>query len=249
MRYFIKFSYDGSCFNGFQRQNKLKTVQGVMEEVLTLLNNGKKVNICASGRTDKGVHAKGQTAHFDLDVSVKLYNLKKYLNKCFNGEIYVKDVYVVNDSFHARYDVLSKTYCYYINMGEYDPCMRNYILQYNKGLNVELMNSVIPIFLGEHDFRSFCFDEKNQDNCVRTIYDVKINVNNCLIKIEFTGNGFLRKMVRNLVSVLILVGECKLNYSDVLCILECQKKSYNVKCVSSCGLYLDNIVYKGYVNE
>ena len=134
-------------------------------------------------------------------------------------------------------------------MGEYDPCMRNYILQYNKGLNVELMNSVIPIFLGEHDFRSFCFDEKNQDNCVRTIYDVKINVNNCLIKIEFTGNGFLRKMVRNLVSVLILVGEGKLNYSDVLCILECQKKSYNVKCVSSCGLYLDNVVYKGYVNE
>ena len=99
-------------------------------------------------------------------------------------------------------------------------------------LDVDLMNNVIPIFLGEHDFRSFCFDEKNQDNCVRTIYNVNINVNNCLMKIEFTGNGFLRKMVRNLVSVLILVGEGKLDYSDVSCILDCQKKEYKVRCVS-----------------
>ena len=149
MRYFIKFSYDGSCFNGFQRQNKLKTVQGVMEEALTSLNDGKKVNICASGRTDKGVHAKGQTAHFDLDVSVKLYSLKKYLNKCFDGEIYVKDIFLVNDDFHARYDVLSKTYCYYINMGEYDPCMRNYILQYNKNGTYSAMSLPYSVLLME----------------------------------------------------------------------------------------------------
>lgn len=248
MRYFIRFSYDGTCFNGFQRQNNLKTVQGTIEHYLTSLNNGKKVNICASGRTDKGVHAKGQTAHFDLDIPVKLYNLKKYLNKSFNKEIYIKDIKIVNDNFHARYDVYSKTYCYYINTGDFDPCMRNYILQYNKKLNIELMKSIIPIFLGEHDFRSFCYDEKNKENCIRTIYDVNINVNNCQIEITFTGNGFLRKMVRNIVSVLILVGEEKLNYKDVECIINCKKKSYNVKCVSSCGLYLDNVVYKEDVN-
>ena len=93
-----------------------------------------------------------------------------------------------------------------------------------------------------------CYDEKNKENCIRTIYDVNINVNNCQIEITFTGNGFLRKMVRNIVSVLILVGEEKLNYKDVECILNCKKKSYNVKCVSSCGLYLDNVVYKEDVN-
>ena len=78
MRYFVSFSYDGSCFKGFQRQNKQKTVQGVMEDALSSLE-GKHVDLVASGRTDKGVHAKGQCAHFDLDTSVTLYGLKKYL--------------------------------------------------------------------------------------------------------------------------------------------------------------------------
>lgn len=249
MKYFIKFSYDGSCFSGFQRQKGLRTVQSVMEECLTSLNNGNFVSLCASGRTDKGVHARGQCAHFCLDVNVKLYSLKKYLNKCFNGEIYVLDVFLVDDGFHARYDVLSKTYCYYINMGEFNPCMRNYVLQYNRALDVSLMKEASLVFLGEHDFRSFCFDSKSQDNCVRTIYDVNISVNDCIVEIRFTGNGFLRKMVRNMVSVLLLVGSGKINCSDVVSILECQEKSYIVKCVSSCGLYLDNVVYRGEFDE
>ena len=79
MKYFIRFSYDGSSFNGFQRQNGLKTVQGVLEDALYDLT-GSEVFICASGRTDKGVHAKGQCAHFELDREYKLYNLKKFLN-------------------------------------------------------------------------------------------------------------------------------------------------------------------------
>ncbi|MGN0992506.1 MAG: tRNA pseudouridine(38-40) synthase TruA, partial [Bacilli bacterium] len=129
MRYFITFSYDGSCFNGFQRQNGLKTVQGSLESALTTLN-GSLVSICASGRTDKGVHALMQCAHFDLDRKIKAYNLKKYLNNSFDGEIYVKEVSLVSDSFHARYDALSKVYSYYINMGEFSPVNRNYQYQY-----------------------------------------------------------------------------------------------------------------------
>ena len=78
MRYFIKFSYDGSCFNGFQRQPGMKTVQGVIEDALFQLSDC-IVNLCASGRTDKGVHAIEQCAHFDLNLDIKEYNLKKYL--------------------------------------------------------------------------------------------------------------------------------------------------------------------------
>ena len=249
MKYFIRFSYDGSCFSGFQRQKGLRTVQGVMEECLTSLNNGNFVSLCASGRTDKGVHARGQCAHFSLSVDVKLYGLKKYLNKCFNGEIYVLDVFVVPSCFHSRYDVLSKTYCYYVNMGKFNPCMRNYVLQYNKVLDVSLMKEACLLFLGEHNFSSFCFGSDARDNCVRTIYDVNISVNDCIVEFRFTGNGFLRRMVRNMVSVLIMVGSGKLSCSDVSCMLSCQDKSYNVKCVSGCGLYLDSVVYRGDFNE
>ena len=91
MRYLINFSYDGSKFHGFQRQEGLKTVQEKIEKALTDLDKN-KVSIHASGRTDKGVHAKNQYAHFDLEKNVKLYNLKKYLNSSFDGEIYIKSV-------------------------------------------------------------------------------------------------------------------------------------------------------------
>src|SRR5574344_506606 len=138
MRYFIRFSYDGSCFNGFQRQDDLKTVQGVIEDALAFLSNS-IINIQASGRTDKGVHAKDQCAHFDLDRDFESYKLKKYLNNSFNGEIYVFSVEKVNNDFHARYNVTSKTYSYYINMGLYNPMMRNYIYQYCKKLDINLM--------------------------------------------------------------------------------------------------------------
>ena len=159
MRYFIKFSYDGSCFYGFQRQIGLKTVQGVIEEALMSLN-GNVVNLCASGRTDKGVHAIEQCAHFDLDIDVKEYNLKKYLNNCFEGEIHVFSLEKVSDRFHARYDVKSKIYSYYINMGEFSSVSRNYVYQLCEELDVSLMKSASLCLLGKHDFRSFCTDEE-----------------------------------------------------------------------------------------
>ena len=115
MRYLMTFSYDGSCFHGYERQKNLDTVQGLIETVLTGVNNGSSVTIQSSGRTDVLVHALNQKAHFDLDVKVNLYSLKKHLNKKFEGKIYVKNIELVSEKFHARYNVKSKKYVYYIN--------------------------------------------------------------------------------------------------------------------------------------
>lgn len=242
MRYFITFSYDGSCFNGFQRQNGLKTVQGLLESVLTTLN-GTFVSIHASGRTDKGVHAFGQCAHFDLDREVKTYNLKKYLNNSFDGEIYVKDVKVVSDSFHARYDVKSKSYSYFINMGEFSPIRRNYELQYCKSLDVSLMKEASLCLIGKHDFRAFCTDSKEKDNCVRTIYSIDFDIIGDVLKITFVGDGFLRKMIRNIVAVLIEVASLKKDINYVSDVLNSGYRGSNLKCVLGCGLYLDKVNY------
>ena len=242
MRYLIKFSYDGSCFNGFQRQNGLKTVQGIIEECLSKLDEC-DVLLVASGRTDKGVHARCQCAHFDLNKKVKLYNLKKYLNDSFNGEIFVFDIENVDDNFHARYDVKNKIYSYYINMGTFDSISRNYIFQYFRKLDISLMEKASLWLLGEHDFRSFCSSEKDKSNCVREIYNINFSVCDDILKITFMGNGFLRKMIRNIVGLLLEIGSERLDYLALKDILDSKTRIGNMKCAPACGLYLEEVNY------
>ncbi len=242
MRYLMTFSYDGSCFHGYERQKNLDTVQGLIETVLTSVNNGSSVTIHSSGRTDVLVHALNQKAHFDLDVKVNLYSLKKHLNKKFEGKIYVKNIEHVGEKFHARYDVKSKKYVYYINTLEFNPFRRNYELQYCKKLDLDKMHSALNYFVGEHDFGSFC--KGYRENCVRTIYGASIAEKDGIVSIEFNGNGFVRAMVRNIVTVLIDVGRGKIDDCFVKSILDAKdNKFYNIKTISGCGLYLEDVVY------
>ena len=118
MRYLIKFSYDGSGFIGYQTQPNLRTVQSELEKAITRINDGKRVIVHASGRTDKGVHALSQFVHVDIDVSITSAKLKRAMNTYLPKDIHVINVKEVNDKFHARYCVLEKEYKYILNMGE-----------------------------------------------------------------------------------------------------------------------------------
>ena len=242
MRYLVSFSYDGSCFNGFQRQKNLKTVQGEFEKALTSLN-GSSVFIHASGRTDKGVHAKKQCAHFNINANVTLYGLKKYLNNSFSGEIYVYSIQEVSSFFHARYDCKSKVYSYYINEGEFNPMMRNYVYQYCEELDVSLMKKASKCLIGEHDFRAFCTSSKDKENCVREIYSISFETIDNVLCIRFEGNGFLRKMVRNIVAILIEIGSKKKEVSYLKDVLDSEKRTGNLKCAYAGGLYLEEVNY------
>lgn len=243
MRYLMKFAYDGSCFYGYERQNNLLTVQGVIENVLTRVNDSKKVKIHSSGRTDKGVHAKCQTAHFDLDVKVKPYGLIKLINsEC--SDIHVFSIDVVSDDFHARYSAKSKTYSYYINIGNYDLFSKKYVYQYNKNLDIDKMREASLCLLGKHNFKSFCNDSRSRDNFVRVINSIDITFNNEIIKISINGNGFLRCMVRNIVAVLMEIGALKRDVAYMNYVLNlCDRKGYIVKSAYSGGLYLESVFY------
>ena len=244
IRYFITFSYDGSCFSGFQRQKNLKTVQGTIENAIKNLGVG-DVSINASGRTDKGVHALNQKAHFDLDVKFNKNSLIKYINKKCEGKIYVKDIIEVQPLFHARYMVDRKTYSYYINVGEFDVFRRNYVYQYNKELNIDLMVKASKCLLGEHNFRSFCNNSKERKGFVRKIYDISITRDLNIIKISITGNGFLRAMVRNIVGILIEIGSGKKDIIYMKEVLDLQDRgSYVLKSALGCGLYLEDVIFK-----
>ena len=244
MKFLIKFAYDGTNFSGFQYQPGKRTIEEELNKVLTKINNNHKTTIVATGRTDAKVHALSQYAHVNLDVNITEYKLKRAMNSYLDDDIHVLEVKKVDDSFHARYNVLSKTYKYYINLGEYNPTRKNYELQYNHTLNIEKMKEAIKVFLGEHDYRAFVTQNKEKDNCIRTITKAEIEEKNNILIITFTGNGFLRYQVRNMVGILIRIGENKLTKEQLSEILLSCDRTKSGKTAPACGLYLEKVDFR-----
>jgi tRNA pseudouridine38-40 synthase len=244
MRFLMSIAYDGANFNGFQRQIKLRTVQGEIEKVLTKINNNKKVELVAAGRTDALVHAIDQKAHFNLDIKITPYKLKYALNGHLPNDIYVNSVKEVSDDFHARYMVKEKIYEYIINMGEYNPLERNYVYQYNRLLNVRNIKKALQYLIGEHDFKAFASSEDKRDNCVRTIYHIKVQRKKQKLIITFCGNGFLKYMIRNIIGMVLLIGAGKKEKTDMLKVLEGKDRNRASITASPVGLYLKKVTYK-----
>ncbi|MBR1937193.1 MAG: tRNA pseudouridine(38-40) synthase TruA [Bacilli bacterium] len=244
MKYLIKFSYDGTAYCGYQKQKQKPSIEEELEKALQKINNNSPTKVCATGRTDKGVHAYCQYAHTELNVDITEKKLKRAMNSNLPPDIHVIEAKIVDDDFHARYDVLEKTYEYLINTGEYNPIERNYVFQYNYQLNIDKMQEAIKYFLGTHDFRAFVTDNKEKENCIRTITKAEIETNNEKIKITFTGNGFLRYQVRNMVGILIKVGEEKISPEIVEKIIESKDRTKAGKTAPPEGLYLVNVKYK-----
>ena len=243
MKFLIKFSYDGTAYNGFQTQPGLETIQEKLENALKIINNGKITPIIATGRTDKGVHALCQYGHADIDVNITEKKLKRAMNSNLPDDIHVIETKIVENDFHARYNVKTKEYQYVINVGEYNPLERNYVFQYNYDLNVEAMADAIKVFVGEHDFRAFVTDNKEKENCVRTIFYASLEKSCDKIVITFRGNGFLRYQIRNMVGILIKVGENKISTEDVEKILQSKDRTTGGKTAPASGLYLTNVEY------
>ena len=243
MRFLLKFSYDGTDFVGFQRQPGKRTIQGELEEALTKINNNQKVTITATGRTDKKVHALIQYAHTDIDVKITENKLRRAMNTFLPDDIHIISTSIVDKNFNARYMVKEKTYKYLINLGEYNPIERNYVFQYNHELNIDNMKECAKVFLGEHDFRAFVTENKEKINCIRNISNVEINLKDEILEIKFTGNGFLKYQVRNMVGVLIRAGEGKITKPDVKEILNSKSRDKSGKTAPPEGLYLVDIKY------
>ena len=246
MRYFIGFSYDGSKYNGYQKQPKSRTVQNEMEKALKKLNGGQSVSLVSSGRTDAGVHAYHQRAHFDMDKKIPISNIKDGLNSLMPDDIYVSSITVVDDDFHARFNAKAKEYIYKINMGQYNPIEKDYVYQYSKKLDIPEMERALKYIEGTHDFRSFVKIDDEKDNYERTILQTNLirdtkNVN--MITISIFGTGFMRYMVRNIVGTLIEIGEGKYKSEEMIDIIRAKDRTKAGKCAPACGLYLKDVYY------
>lgn len=246
MRYFITFSYDGSRYKGYQKQPRLKTIQGELEKALKTINDDEKVDVSASGRTDASVHAINQKAHFNLNIKITPDNLMRALNSLLPPDIYVKAVEVVSDEFHSRFDAKAKEYIYKINMGEYNPLEKDYVFQYNKRLDVREMERALKYLEGTHNFKSFTKADDEQESYVRTIVQTNLirdlkNINK--ITFCFLGTGFMRYMVRNIVGTLIEIGEGKRKSEDIIRIIEAKDRTMAGKTANPEGLYLKDVFY------
>ena len=203
----LDLCYDGTRYNGWQRQTSHdNTIQGKIETALSRIL-GAPIEISASGRTDTGVHARGQVANFHtqsgMDCAALLAELRKYLPE----DIGIYSCREVSPRFHARLNALEKTYQYRLWNTE-EPCVfeRRFVAQMEEPLDVEAMQEAAQLFLGTHDFSAFCANKKMKKSTVRTIKAFTVQRCGPEIRFTVTGNGFLHNMVRILVGTLIEVG-------------------------------------------
>ncbi len=247
MRYFMTFAYDGSKYKGYQKQPKGKTVQNEIEKALTTINGGEAVSIHASGRTDAGVHALNQKAHFDLDMKhITPEKLKDGLNSLIPKDIYVKHIEIVPDDFHARHNAKAKEYIYMINMGEYNPIEKDYVYQYNKKLDVAEIERALKYLEGTHNFKSFTKGDEDKEDYTRTIVQTNLirNMKSLnKITLSFLGTGFMRYMVRNMVGTLIEIGEGKRKSEEIIDIIKAEDRTKAGKTANPEGLYLKDVLY------
>ena len=235
---------DGSSYSGWQVQgNTEQTIQGKLQSVLEKMT-GEEIEIHGSGRTDAGVHAKGQVANFHIEEHFTEGKILSYLNHYLPDDIAVIAVEQVDERFHSRYAAKKKTYRYHIHMGEIsDVFERKYEYQYEKTLDVERMKEAASYLIGTHDFTSFCGNKKMKKTAVRTIYEINFTKKGNDLWIDYRGNGFLQNMVRILTGTLIEVGDGRRAPEELPQILESKNRENAGYTAPACGLMLMEVHY------
>jgi tRNA pseudouridine38-40 synthase len=242
-------AYDGTDFHGWQLQPDAPTIQGCLEDALRKLT-GTSVPVCGSGRTDAGVHALHQVANFHIDSAIPCARFVKALNDLLPPTVRIKDASEVPPEFHARYDVLRKTYRYRIvTTPVCSPLLWRFVCHYPYPLDRVRMTQAVAFLEGEHDFTSFAAagaeDDDDAKSRVRVIFRSRLlwRPNSSMLVYEVTGKGFLRYMVRNIVGTLIEVGRGRLVPGDIPGILAACDRTQAGPTAPAQGLCLMNVEY------
>jgi tRNA pseudouridine38-40 synthase len=237
--------YDGTGYYGWQRQSGDITIQQVLEETLQRIT-GEKVTLYGSSRTDAGVHALHQVAHFRTSSRIPERNLLLGLNSLIPRNIVVKDLTEVDEEFHARYSARSKTYFYRIFNSDVRPALhRNYCWYVFMPLDVGRMAEAALILKGVNDFSAFCSAQTDAKSPVREVYDARFErEDRFFLRFSVEANGFLRHMVRTIVGTLVDVGKGKINAVDFRGILESRDRKRAGVTAPPQGLFLSGVKYE-----
>ena len=242
--YIITIQYDGTNYNGWQKQNNThNTIQERFETVLEKMC-GEKIDIFASGRTDAGVHARCQVANFKCNTDMTTFQIGEYLNHYLPTDILVMSTEEVADQFHSRLNAISKTYEYTIALSKPDVFIRKYVYFSPKSIDVSKMREIAKSIIGTHDFIGFSSVKKSKKSTIRTVNHIDIIEVDNLVKIRINANGFLYNMVRIISGTLYESGLGKITNNDIEKIFQTKKRSNAGITLPAQGLMLDEVFYK-----
>lgn len=241
--YKLTLAYDGTAYHGFQRQKNAPSIQAVLEKALSCLFR-EDIQLQAAGRTDAGVHALGQVISFASTKYIAAEKVPLALKSFVPNNIVVWQGELVEEGFHARYGTKGKTYVYKLRLAPYpDPCQRNYTWQLKDRLDIKAMQSAANYILGTHDFTSFRNQGTAIKSSIRTIEIAHWEQQDELLLFTVTGDGFLYRMVRNLVGAMVKVGRGKITPEEFKALLENKNRAQVGMSAPAQGLYLKEVFY------
>ena len=243
MRVFLKIEYDGTNYCGWQIQPNGITVQEVLEKAISTLT-GEDVSVTGSGRTDSGVHAEGQVAHFDTSSSIPAEKFTHALNGILPSDVKIRESYQVCDNLHARFSAKRKTYSYRVYTSEQPrPLKDRYFARVGYKLDVDKMNEASQKFVGKHDFGCFLASGSAVKDTVREIYSAEVKSFGDEVIFTVCGNGFLYNMVRIMMGTLVKVGIGKLSPEDIPSLLKSGNRTNAGVTMPPNGLTLVSVEY------
>lgn len=242
-RYKLTIQYDGTAYCGWQSQKNGVSVQQVLQEGLQTIAKG-EVKLVGSGRTDAGVHAKGQVAHVDMVTSVPSEKIALAVNAKLPDDIVILASAECDEGFHARYSAKKKTYKYstYVSSTRL-PLVDRYALKLDKFPDIDKIKEGAKLIEGEHDFKCFLATGSAVKDTVRTVYFLKVDKTPLGVDFEVCGNGFLYNMVRIIVGTLLDIGYGLKSVDDLKVALETGERNLCGKTVCAKGLSLLSVEY------
>lgn len=241
MRFKTVIEYDGTGLAGWQIQKNSKTVQGEIESALAVVMK-QKITVTGAGRTDAGVHARGQVAHFELDQSIDTRKTMHSLNGILIPQIRLKTLDLAEPDFHARYSAKSRTYRYFIANGP-TAIERHFCWYFSGDLDLGKMNSAVQIIKSSTDFQSFCRSVSEVKHYLCEIFEANWNRKKDFLVFTIRANRFLHGMVRALVGTLVDIGRNKLSEKDLVEIFDAKNREMASQAAPARGLFLEEVEY------
>jgi len=235
--------YKGTKYAGFQKQPDQPTIQETVNKVLSQILQ-EEIDVIGSGRTDAGVHAKGQVINFFTNSDIDCGRLKWSANSLLPQDIVIKKSEEVDKEFHARRSAVSRKYRYLVLNRDYrSPFWGDYSYFFSQDLDISKMRKTSPTLTGKHDFSSFCVAESKPDCCIRHTKSIEISRENDLVCFDFEANAFLHNMVRVMVGTLIRVGTGEIKADQMVEILEAKERKKACATAPAHGLTLMQVIY------
>lgn len=241
--YRMVVAYDGSRYKGWQRQNQTdRTIQTTLENAVEQIV-GYPIEVFGSGRTDAGVHARGQVANIKVPGLLNT-DFQERLNRILPEDVRVVKMELVKGGFHSRYSAKGKKYKYYIDTAERPSVFdRKYCCHYPEELDIKKMEQAAGYLLGTHDFSAFTDNKEEEKSKIRRIDSIHIQKNGTKVELEFKGSGFLYHMVRLLSGALLEVGSGKREAEEIPVILASRKRANAGLLAPARGLFLEEVYY------